>query len=217
MSSRREIRVLLADDHELIRAGVRSLLQRLKGITVVGEAEDGLEALDLIKALQPDVVLADIGMPGLNGLMLAERVSAEAPKVRVIILSMYQTEGYVSQALHAGVAGYLVKCGGVAELELAIRSVAAGGTYLTPIVAGQVVTGFVQKNGTPQRLTGRQREILQLIAEGCNTKEIAHRLEISAKTVETHRAELMQRLNIHEVAGLVRYAIENGLCDLDGR
>jgi DNA-binding NarL/FixJ family response regulator len=146
-------------------------------------------------------------------LALAERVTAEAPNVRVIILSMHQSEADVSQALSAGAAGYLVKGSSIFELELAIKSVAAGGRYLTPSVAGKVVDGYVRgaaSSSSPhQLLTPRQRQILQLIAEGCNTKETAHRLNISVKTVETHRADLMERLGIHEVAGLVRYAIEN--------
>jgi DNA-binding NarL/FixJ family response regulator len=210
-----EIRVLLVDDHQLVREGIRALLGKRAGITVVAEAENGIEALELIKTLQPDIVLSDIAIPGLNGLALTERVTAEAPNVRVIILSMHQSEAHVSQALSAGAAGYLVKGASIFELELAIKSVAAGGTYLTPSVAGKVVEGYIKSgansSSSRQLLTPRQREILQLLVEGCNTKETAHRLNISVKTVESHRADLMERLDIHDVAGLVRYAIENHL------
>jgi DNA-binding NarL/FixJ family response regulator len=220
MSTEGSIRIILADDHHLVRAGIRALLDQLSGVTVIAEASDGHEALKLVEALQPDVVLADIAMPGLNGLALAERIAAKSSKVRIIILSMHHSEAYVMQALRAGVSGYLLKDTSVGELELAIKSIAAGGKYLSPAVSSQVVNRYLhgstgEETGTPQRLTPRQREILQLIAEGHGTKEIAQRLNISVKTVETHRAELMLRLDIHDVAGLVRYAIQTGIASLD--
>jgi DNA-binding NarL/FixJ family response regulator len=211
----KSIRILLADDHHLVRAGIRALLDRISGVTVVGEAQEGVEALELVRTVRPDIVLADIAMPGLNGIALAERLAAEAPGVRIIILSMHASDAHIAHALQAGAAGYLIKGGSVIELELAIKSVAEGGTYLTPAIAGKVVDTYVRGGGKPQsllqRLTPRQRQILELIAQGCSAKEAAHRLDISVKTVETHRSELMQRLNIYDVATLVKYAIENGL------
>jgi DNA-binding NarL/FixJ family response regulator len=208
------IRVLLADDHTLVRAGFRSLLQNLAGIQVVAEADNGRDALRLIGTHQPDVVLMDIAMPGLNGLEAAARVSDRFPYVRVIMLSMHVNEEYVLQALRAGAAGYLLKDASTAELELAVKSVARGDTYLSPPVSKQVVSDYVRRVGEPsplKRLTPRQREVLQLIAEGHTTKEIAHTLNISVKTVETHRTQLMKRLDIRDIAGLVRYAIRTGL------
>jgi DNA-binding NarL/FixJ family response regulator len=216
------IRVLLADDHTLVRAGIRALLQNLGGIQVVAEADDGREALRLIERLRPDVVLMDIAMPGLNGLEAAARATKEFPQVRVIILSMHANEEYVLQALRAGAAGYLLKGARTLELELAVTSVARGEIYLSPAASKHVVLDYVQRSGgetsgggwearSPERLTPRQREILQLIAEGHTTKEIAGQLSISVKTVEMHRAQLMDRLGIHDVAGLVRYAIRMGL------
>jgi DNA-binding NarL/FixJ family response regulator len=216
------IRILLADDHALVRAGISALLQSLAEIDVVAEVEDGHEALRLIEALQPDVVLMDIAMPGLNGLEAAARVAKEFPHVRVIILSMHENEEYVLRALRAGAVGYLLKGARTSELELAVTSVAHGETYLSPAASKHVVLDYIQRAGeahaiaeraphTADRLTPRQREILQMIAAGHTTKEIAQRLDISAKTVEMHRAQLMDRLDIHDIAGLVRYAIRTGL------
>ena len=216
------IRVLLADDHALVRAGIRALLQNIGEIEVVGEADDGREALRLIETLEPNVVLMDIAMPGLNGLEAASRITKEFPEVRVIILSMYGNEEYVLQALRAGAMGYLLKGARTAELELAVTSVARGETYLSPAASKHVVVDYIQRSlgaavpsqaePRPQeRLTPRQREILQLIAEGQTTKEIARTLSLSVKTVEMHRAQLMERLDIHDVAGLVRYAIRVGM------
>jgi DNA-binding NarL/FixJ family response regulator len=212
------IRVLLADDHELVRAGIRALLQNIAGIEVVAEADDGREALRAIAALNPDVVLMDIGMPGLNGLEAAARAAKEFPRVRVVILSMHAGEDYVLQALRAGAAGYLLKGARIAELELAVTSVARGEIYLSPAASKHLVLEYVQRasGGAPggeaevpsaERLTPRQREILQLIAEGHTSKEIAQQLSISTKTVEMHRTQIMDRLDIHDIAGLVRYAI----------
>jgi DNA-binding NarL/FixJ family response regulator len=213
------IRVVLADDHTLVRAGFRGLLRNLDGIEVIAEAEDGRTALELIKRHQPDVVLMDIAMPGLNGLEATARATEAFPDVRVIILSMHASEEYVVRALHAGAAGYLLKDSAPVELELAIRSVARGETYLSPPVSKQVIADYVRRVGSEPdamgELTPRQREVLQLIAEGYTTREIAYALNISAKTVETHRAELMDRLDIHNIAGLVRYAIRTGLISPD--
>jgi len=216
------IRVLLADDHELVRAGFRALLQRLNEVEVVAEAEDGRDALRLIASCQPDVVLMDISMPGLNGLEATARIAKQFPRTRVIILSMHANEDHVLLALRKGAAGYLLKGARLAELELAVRSVARGDVYLSPAVSKHVLAGYVQRvaeqktgdqeeRSSTERLTPRQREILQLIAEGHTAKQIAQRLAISIKTAETHRAQIMQRLGIHDLAGLVRYAIRTGL------
>lgn len=209
------IRVLLADDHALVRAGFRALLEGLPGIQVVGEAGNGREALNLIQQTRPDVVLMDIAMSGLNGLEATARATRDNPHVRVIILSMHANEEYVLQALRAGAAGYLIKDADLAELELAVRAVARGETYLSPAVSKHVIAEYLRRTaGEPSPLsllTPRQREILQLIAEGLTTKEIAHTLGISVKTVETHRAALMERLDIHDVPGLVRFAVRTGL------
>jgi DNA-binding NarL/FixJ family response regulator len=216
------IRVLLADDHNLVRAGIRSLIQQLPGIEVVAEASDGREALSLVEIHRPDVVLMDIAMSELNGLEATARVVRDFPDVRVIMLSMHANEEYVWQALRSGAAGYLLKDAGIAELELAIKSVARGETYLSPPISKQVIEDYIQRVGSEtghekmagplsERLTQRQREILQLIAEGHTTQAIAQELNISVKTVETHRMQLMERLDIHDIAGLVRYAIRIGL------
>jgi DNA-binding NarL/FixJ family response regulator len=212
-------RILLADDHTLVRAGIRSLVQALPGIQVVAEAGDGREALSLIETHQPDVALLDIAMPGLNGLEVAAQVADNFPFVRVIILSMHANEEYVLRALRAGAAGYLLKDADTAELELAIRAVTRGETYLSPAVSKHV-TQYVRRVGEGahsafERLTPRQREVLQLVAEGHTTQEIACMMNISVKTVETHRTQLMERLDIHDIAGLVRYAVREGLVILE--
>jgi DNA-binding NarL/FixJ family response regulator len=209
------VRVLLADDHTLIRAGIRGLLEGLPGVEVAGEAGDGQEALRLAELLQPDVVLLDIGMPGLNGLEVATRLAKLDPEMRVVILSMHTSEEYVLQALRAGAAGYLLKGSAVAELELAIRAVARGETYLSPTVSKHVVDEYVRRTGgAPDpvaALTPRQREILQLVAEGHTSKDIARQLGLSHRTVETHRNQLMKRLDIHDLTGLVRFAVRVGM------
>ncbi|HWQ32523.1 MAG TPA: response regulator transcription factor [Blastocatellia bacterium] len=209
------IRVLLADDHTLVRAGIHALIHNFEGVEVVAEASDGREALKLVSEHLPDVVMADVGMPGLNGIEITARLSKEHPQVRVLILSMHASEEYVLQALRAGAAGYLVKGADPTELELAIRAVMRNETWLSPAISKHVVSDYIRRvsaEGTPlDLLTQRQREILQLIAEGHSTREIAHLLRISIKTVESHRADLMQRLDIHDLAGLTRYAIRTGL------
>ncbi len=209
------VRVILADDHTLVRAGLRKLLELVPDLTVVGEAQDGLELLTLVEQLQPDLVLLDIAMPGLNGLEAAARMARSWPRIRVLILSMHQGEEYVRQALRSGAAGYLLKDAAPLELELALKAVLAGETYLSPAVSKGVVNDYVQRlrddDVTGSGLTPRQTEVLQLIAEGHSSKEIARRLDLSVKTVETHRSQLMKQLDIHEVAGLVRYAIRIGL------
>lgn len=209
------IRVLLVDDHALVRAGIRSLLERAGTVEVVAEAGDGHQAVQLVEAHHPDVVLMDVSMPGLNGLEAARRVIDEHPTVRVLMLSMHPLEEYVWQALHNGASGYLLKNASAAELELAVTAVARGETYLSPAVSKHVIEAYLRRVGDEphllDRLTPRQREVLQLIAEGHTTKEIAALLNVSEKTVGTHRMQLMKRLDIHDIAGLVRYAIRMGL------
>jgi DNA-binding NarL/FixJ family response regulator len=209
------VRVLLADDHALVRAGIRSLLGTLSGVEVVAEAGDGHEALGLVETLRPDIVLMDIAMPGLNGLEATARIVRAHPGTRVIILSMHVSEEYGARALRAGAAGYLPKDADVRELELAIGAVARGDTYLSPAVSTHVVADYRRRLAEAPdalaRLSPRQREVLQLLAEGSSTKEIAFRLKLSIKTVETHRAQIMARLDIHDLAGLVRFAVRTGL------
>lgn len=213
------IRVLLADDHALVRSGIRALLERVPEVQIVAEASDGREALRLIKGHQPDVALIDIAMPRLNGLEVVARVAKDFPKVRMIILSIYASEEYVWQALRSGAAGYLLKGANTIDLEQAVKAVERGETYLSPPISKQVIKDYVQRAGGEgtlfERLTPRQREVLQLIAEGYTTKAIAQMLKVSVKTVETHRAQLMDRLGIYDVAGLVRYAIRIKLVNLE--
>ena len=210
------IRVMLADDHTLVRAGIRALLEKLPGVEVVGEAGDGREVLKLVKLHRPDVVLMDIAMPGLNGLEAAARMAKEFPDVRVIILSMHHNEEYVWRALKAGAAGYLLKKAATAELATALQHVAHGEIYLSQEISTRLpksflLDGIAKRKGPLEQLTGRQREILQLIAEGQNTKGIAEVLKVSPKTVEYHRMKLMGCLNVHDIPGLVRFALRAGL------
>jgi DNA-binding NarL/FixJ family response regulator len=211
------IRVVLADDHALVRAGIRALLAGIAGIEVVGEAQDGHEIIELVDKLRPRLVLMDIAMPGLNGLEATARIVKNHPGTAVIILSMHAGEEYALQALKAGASGYLLKDADLAELELGISAVARGETYLSPVVSKHLVADYRRRaagqgQADPlERLSSRHREVLQLIAEGNTTKDIAAKLKLSVKTVETHRAQLMDRLDIHDVAGLVRFAIRSGL------
>ena len=209
------IRVLLADDHTLVRAGLRKLLESIPDLEVVGEANDGLALLALVDQLRPDLVLMDIAMPGLNGLEATARVLKTWPDTRVVILSMHQSEEYVRQALRNGAVAYLLKDAAPAELDIAIKAVRRNETYLSPAVSKGVLSDYVQRlrgdDAPSTQLTPRQREVLQLIAEGQSTKEIARRLDLSVKTVDTHRSQLMRQLDIHEVAGLVRHAMRIGL------
>jgi DNA-binding NarL/FixJ family response regulator len=211
----RPVRVLLADDHDLFRAGLRALLANMDDVEVVANAGTGREALELIEINPPDIVLMDILMPELNGLDAAARIAAKYPSVRVIILSMNAAEEFVLHALRAGAAGYLLKDVSPAELELAIKAVARGETYLSSAVSKHVIDTYVKRVGGQEnsvdRLTFRQREVLQLVAEGSSTKDIAKKLTLSVKTVEMHRSQLMTVLDIHDIASLVRYAIRIGL------
>ncbi|HZP85303.1 MAG TPA: response regulator transcription factor [Burkholderiales bacterium] len=210
-----KVRVLLADDHGLVRAGIRALMQELPDVEVVGEAADGRSAIEMLDSLRPDVVLMDISMKGLNGIEATAQIRKLKPNVRVVILSMHTTEEHVAQALRAGAAGYIVKDGATEELDIALDSVMRGERYVSPNVSRSVVERLLADSSAQPNplnlLTPRQKEILQLIAEGRSTKEIAHVLGLSIKTVETHRAQLMQRLSIRDVPGLVRYALRAGL------
>jgi DNA-binding NarL/FixJ family response regulator len=213
------IRILLADDHSLFRAGLHSLLGRIVDFEIVAEANHGRQALHLIEDKQPDVVLMDIMMPELNGLDATARAASKFPYTRVVILSMSADQEFVVQALQSGAVGYLLKNVTPKELELAIRAVARGEIYLCSAISRHVVEGCLAWSkvtaSSQKPLTPRQREVLQLIAEGSTTKAVAKKLGISVKTAESYRAELMQALDIHDIAGLTRYAIRTGLITPD--
>jgi DNA-binding NarL/FixJ family response regulator len=208
-------RVLLADDHALVRAGIRALVEKIPSVEVVGEAGTGREALEFVRSKLPNIVLMDIAMTELGGLEALPRITKDFPSVKVIILSAHASEEYVIRALRDGASGYMLKDSATSELEVAINSVIHGKIYLSPSISRTVIDDYLQRVSgavSPlEQLTSRQREILQLIAEGKNTKEIGADLDISIKTVEAHRLQLMDRLNIHDIPGLVRYAIRNGL------
>lgn len=208
-------RILLADDHALVRSGIRSLLTSMPDIEVVGEADDGNAAIEMTAQLRPDVVVMDIAMKGMNGLEAVRRLRADYPQIKFLMVSMYGSEEYVMQAINAGANGYLFKDSAAYELEKAIAEVIRGEQYLDSHISREALELYMKKvaqdGSAVEVLTPRQREILQLIAEGNNTKEIAYRLNISAKTIETHRAQLMERLEIRDIPGLVRYAIRTGL------
>lgn len=215
------IRVILADDHKLVRAGIKSLLENSDGVIVIGEAGDGREAIELTGKLNPDMVFLDIGMPELNGLEAAVRIKKDYPDVEVIILSMHIDEEYVIQALNAGASGYLLKDSAPNELKLALSTVRKGNTYISPAIPREMVEDYrrrlktaasTEETFTPREtLSSRQKEVLQLIAEGNSTRDIAEKLFVSIKTIETHRSQIMKKLGINDVPGLVKYAIKKGL------
>ncbi len=215
----RKYRVLLADDHALVRAGIRALLEAIPLVEVVGETGDGQDALDRVRRDPPDILLLDVSLPGLNGMEVAERVRRMQLPTRVLMLSMHSGPEYVARALAAGAAGYLIKDAAFGELAAAMISVARGGRYLSKDIDEDVVRSFETQAAKGQSeldvLTPRQRQVLQLIVEGRGTREIAQRLHLSVKTVETHRAQLMNRLGIHDVPGLIRFAIRVGLLQPD--
>lgn len=205
------IRIVLADDHVLVRQGLRSLLER-EGFQVVGEASDGQEVLRHVKSLQPDVAVMDISMPILNGLNAAREIARSFPRVKIILLTQHDEDQYVSEALDAGVKGYVLKSQVAGDLLQAIQKVSRGHVYLSPGVSEAVMQAFHAKSGKSRdQLTLRERQVLQLVAEGKSTKAIASLLGISVKTAESHRSRLMQKLDIHETASLVRYAIRHGI------
>jgi len=209
------MRIVLADDHHLVRKGIRALLEALPGVEFVAETGDGREAMELIETTRPDVAVLDITMPGLNGLEVAARAAKDVPHTRILLLSMHAGEAYVAQALRAGVAGYLLKDAADDELALALNAIARGDVYLSPQISRQLVERLARAAETEPDplagLTSRQREILQLVAEGNSSKQVAARLGISLKTVEAHRGQIMERLGVHDVTGLVRFAIRVGL------
>jgi DNA-binding NarL/FixJ family response regulator len=198
-----------------VRAGVRALLEKIPNVEVVGEAGTGREALEFVRSKLPNIVLMDVAMTELGGLEALPRITKDFPTVKVIILSAHANEEYVIRALREGASGYMLKDSATAELELAIDSVIQGKIYLSPSISRAVIDDYLQRVGGPvsplEQLTPRQREILQLLAEGKNTKEVAYDLGVSVKTVESHRLQLMERLNIHDIPGLVRYAVRSGL------
>lgn len=214
------VRVLLVDDHALVRRGLRALIEGFDGFEVVGEAADGREALRLVRSLRPALVVMDVTMPGLNGLDATGRIVKAVPDCAVLVLSMHSADHYVIEALRAGASAYVIKDAAPEALEAAMRRVARGGRCLSPPLSPALFdraakTAVGEHGDREVLLTSRQREILQLIAEGGSTREIAERLHISVKTVETHRAQLMQRLGIFDVAGLTRHAIRCGLVSPD--
>ena len=214
-------RVLLAEDHTIVRKGLCALLDAEPGIEVIGEAQDGREALLKAEQLHPDIVLMDITMPVLNGLEATRQIKKRFPEVKVLILTVHSDEEYIRQILRAGASGYLVKQAAPHELISAIEAIQRGESYLSPSVSKKVVQEYVQhatgsaEQDTHERLTDREREVLQLIAEGNSTRDIAELLHMSVKTAETHRARLMGKLDIHSTAELTQYAIRKGVISLD--
>lgn len=215
------IRIVLAEDHHLVRKGILALLEKAGDVEVVGEAADGYQAVELAQRLIPDVVVMDIAMPRLSGIQAAEQIHALKLGIEVVVLSMYGEETLVHQALRSGVKGYVLKNSVAEELMLAVRAASRGEVYLSPAVSGPLVQDLLElkaqgQEKTPfERLTRREREVLQLIAEGHTNAAIAHLLHLSVKTVEKHRGSLMAKLDVHDVAGLVRVAIKHGLVFLD--
>jgi DNA-binding NarL/FixJ family response regulator len=211
------LRVLLADDHAIVRRGLRSLLETEPGVTTVGEAGDGLEALRLCSELQPDILIVDVGMPMLNGIDVAERAQKLEHAPRTLILSMHSDESYIIRALAAGARGYLLKEATDEDLIPAIRAVAAGKPFFSPAVAGVLMEDYIRRlqarglTDSHHLLTDREKEVLQLLAEGRSNKEVATLLDVSVSTVETHRANLMQKLNLHNTAEIVLYAVRKGI------
>ena len=214
------IRILIADDHRIMRSGIRSLLDKEPDMEVVGEAENGRVTVRLARKLSPDVVLMDIAMPDLNGIDACRQILSEDPNVKVVALSMHSNEQFVSEMLNTGASGYLLKDCNFEELSLAIRSVVADQSYLSPGVASVVLEAYRREVSRTERpecnlLTSREREVLQLVAEGRTSKNIAALLHVSMKTVDAHRHQIMHKLNIHSVAGLTKYAIVKGIMPLE--
>jgi DNA-binding NarL/FixJ family response regulator len=216
LSSQKKITVLLADDHTIVRSGIASLLALHDDIEVIGEAENGREAVELTLQKEPDVVLMDIGMPVLNGLEATRQIKKQSPQTKVLVLSGYDNDEYILQVVHSGANGYLLKNTYLEDLCTAIRSVKSGQAFFSPSVSKVIVDGYLNRDiddsKKPLRiLTPREREILQLVAEGNLHAQIAARLNISVRTVDTHRNNIMKKLDIHDTAGLVNYAIKNGI------
>jgi DNA-binding NarL/FixJ family response regulator len=215
-----KIRVLVADDHTIVRKGLCSLLEAKPDIEVVGEAEDGREAVEKVEALLPDVVLMDITMPRLNGLEATRQIKRLFPKVKIVALTMYTNEEYIQQFLQAGASGYVVKQAAPAELMSAIQAVYRGDSFLSPLISRTVIDEYLKRtepaaSSEEAKLTDREREVLQLIAEGCSNRDIAQKLQISIKTAGVHRTNLMEKIGIHNVTDLVKYALRKGIIRLD--
>ncbi|MBK8231233.1 MAG: response regulator transcription factor [Candidatus Eisenbacteria bacterium] len=214
------LRVLLADDHHLFRDGLRALIRVTPGFSVIGEAADGLEALRLCHELRPNLILLDISMPGLNGLEATRRIRAEVPETRILILSMHADRRFVAETLRAGASGYLLKDSPFPDVVRAMHAAMEGHVFLSPAITDVVAQDFAVR-GEPaatsvfQKLSAREREVLQLLAEGRGTKEIAAHLSVSGKTIETHRRQIMEKLDLHSVAELTKYAIREGLTPLE--
>lgn len=214
-----KIRVLLADDHTIVRKGLRALLEGEAGIEVIGEAEDGREAVRMVQQLLPDVALMDLSMPGLSGLEATRQIKKRFPEVKVVVLTRYASEEYVFQILRAGASGYVVKKAAPTELVLAIQSAYRGDSFLSPAISRPVIEEYIRQaeameENSYDRLTNREREVLQLIAEGHSSREIAELLHITDRTVRTHRGHLMDKLDIHSTAELAQYAIRKGIVSL---
>jgi len=214
------IRIIIADDHKIVRDGLRTLIEQEKGLEVVAEAENGRKAIKLAQKLAPNVIIMDVSMPDMNGIEATQRIKADLPSVKVIALSMHSDRRFVLGMLEAGASGYLLKDCAFGELVNAIRQVTTGNTYLSPRIADIVVSGYLNKIPDSSMkahniLTSREREILQLLAEGSAAKEIASHLNLSIKTVETHRRNIMEKLNMHNIAELTKYAVREGLIALD--
>jgi DNA-binding NarL/FixJ family response regulator len=216
------IKILLADDHRILREGLRNLLAQQTDMTVVGEAADGKEAISLARQLKPDVVIMDVVMPGLDGVEATRRIRAEVPTAKIVALSMHSDRRYVSEMLRAGAAGYLVKDSAFDELNQAIRTVMDGRPYLSSVITGSLVEDFVRQTTADEKpatspiqmLTAREQEVLRLLADGKRVKEVARILDISVKTVESHRQNIMDKLEIHSTIELTRYAIREGLASI---
>lgn len=215
------IRTLLVEDHTLVRSGIRALLEASKEVEVIGEAANGRQGVELSRDLQPDLVLMDIAMPELNGIEAARQIAAAQPQVRVLMLSMFEDQQYVFESLKAGACGYVLKAAAFHELQTAISAVLAGKSYISPALSENVMSDYVrraqgeQKDTQLDKLSGREREVLQLIAEGKSSAEVAELLHISVRTVDTHRHNIMTKLEIHSIAGLTKFAIRHGLSVLN--
>jgi two-component system response regulator NreC len=214
-----KIKVLVADDHTILRQGIKSLLANEEEIEVIGEAKNGREVLTIVEETLPDIILMDIAMPGLNGLEATRRIKKKFPRMKVLVLTMYTNEEYIFQILNAGANGYLVKETAFQDLISAIKAVYKNEAFMSPSISKKVINSYIKRaqneEETCEMLTSREREILQLIAEGNSSKKIAELLFISPKTVETHRTHIMDKLNIHNRTGLVKYAIRKGIVDVD--
>ncbi|HTH81074.1 MAG TPA: response regulator transcription factor [Ramlibacter sp.] len=205
----KSVRIVLADDHDLVRSGVKALLEMIEGVEVIAEARDGAELITLVESLEPDIVMTDISMPGMDGITAISEIHGKHPQVRMLVLSMYDTVDFVKRAVTNGACGYLMKDAPPFELEQAVRSVMVTGSYFSPAIAQRLLQP--SEPSVDDELTHRQVEILKLIAQGRASKEIAYELGLSPKTVDVHRARIMERLQLNDIASLTRYAVRKGL------